>query len=128
MKRIAALFSLAIAVAILTGCLSTQYHTGERVYTLKRGLNAWSTVLAYPIADVHRATENGLADLQLDPLTSRVDNLAGLVDGTLADGQDYEVRLTALSVNSTSISVRCGIQGDKTRSLQLFSAIEKHLE
>ena len=127
MKRVTVLLSLITAAVVLAAC-TTPYHTGERVYSLQRRLNAWQTVLAYPIADVHQATVKGLADLKLEPLTSRADSVAGLVDGNLADGQDYEVKLTALSATSTSITLRCGILGDKNRSFQLFQAIEKHLK
>jgi len=114
------------ALALVVGCTSVQ-SSGKTVYTLKRNLNAWETVLAVPIEKVHKATLSGLSDLSLKPITSRVDKLTGLVDGTMADGSDFEIRLEAMGDSVTRLQVRCGMLGDGVRSAHLFRAIEKRL-
>ncbi len=122
---IPALAALALTLA-LAGC-ATMQSGGKTVYTLKRHVNTWETVLAVPIDKAHKATVQGLGDLAIKPITSRVDRITGLVDGVLADGTDFEVRLEALGDEVTRIRLRCGMMGDRQRSAQLFRAIEERL-
>lgn len=122
------LLALATAIALIPclGCVASP-SGGKAAYTLRRHLNAWETTVAVPIEKVHRAAVAGLSDLGLKPVTSRVDKLSGLVDGSLADGTAFEVRLEAVGDAQTVIRVRSGLLGDRVRSTQLFRAIETRL-
>ncbi len=117
---------LALAAALVAGCTTVQ-SSGTKVYTLKRHLNTWETIVGVSIEKAHKASVAGLADLSLKPVTSAVDKLTGLVDGTMADGTDYEIRLESMGESVTRIRVRCGMWGERERSAQLFRAIEKRL-
>ena len=115
-----------LALVLCAGCVAS-HSNGKAVYTLRRNLNAWETTVAVPIDRVHQATVAGLSDLKLKPVTSRVDKLTGLTEGSMADGTDFEVRLQALDAALTRIRVRCGMLGDRDRATQLFRAIEARL-
>jgi len=125
MTRVVLAFGALLVTAFAAGC--TTWHTGTAsTYTLKRSLNSWETTVALPIEKAHKATVAGLNDLGLKPVTSRVDKLTGIADGFLADGTDFEVRLESRGDTVTRVRVRCGMLGDRERSIQLFRAIEKH--
>lgn len=125
---IRSLLAMAVALALIpaVGCV-TSHSSSKAAYTLRRHLNAWETTVAVPIEKVHRAAVAGLSDLGLRPVTSRVDKLSGLVDGSMADGTAFEVRLEAAGDAQTTIRVRSGLLGDRERSTQLFRAIEARL-
>ena len=123
-RRVLAL-ALTLTVTLLTGCATWRAEPGA-THTLKRYLNVWQTTVALPIEEVHKATLAGLEDLGLSPVTRRADKLTGMADGFLADGTDFEVRLEAQGETVTKVRVRCGMLGDRTRSTQIFRAIEKH--
>lgn len=126
MSRFALVMVEALALVLSAGCL-TFHSSGKDVYVLRRHLNAWETTVAVPIEKAHKATAAGLSDLGLKPLTSRVDKLTGLTDGSMADGTYFEVRLEACGAALTRMRLRSGLLGDRERATQLFRAIEARL-
>ena len=116
-------------VVCSTGCQTVAYQSSERgAYRLARTFpyNTWETLVKKPIAETHKAVERGLEDLEIKPITSQVDKIAGTVDALFADHMDLEITLEAVSAELTRVRIRCGLHGDRERSVRLFEAIEKH--
>lgn len=126
MTRFVLAMAGVLALILGAGCV-TSHSTGKATYALRRHLNAWETTVAVPITKAHKATVAGLADLEIKPLTSRVDKLTGLVDGSLADATSFEVRLEATGDAQTRIRIRCGMLGDREQAVHVFRAIEARL-
>ncbi len=119
--------ALGLLLALLSAGCQTWPAAGDQKYPLRRRLNAWETTVPLPIQTVHKAALAGLSDLDLQPITRRVDKLTGMVDGFLADGSDFEVYLESITETATRVRVRCGALGNRERSHRLFRAIESHL-
>jgi hypothetical protein len=115
-----------LAVALCAGCVTSR--PGDNAtHTLRRYFTSWETVVAAPIEKVYKASGAGVADLGLKPDTSAVDKLTGLVEGFMADGTRFEVRLSTLTDTQTRVRITIGMLGDYERATHLFRAIEKHL-
>jgi len=123
-------FAVVSAVLLACGCATSSYTTTPKgTYQLKRvfPMNTWETVVNRPIAATHKATVAGFKDLGIAPITNRVDQVSGLVDGMFADNMDVEVKLEAIAPEMTRIRVRCGMVGDQGRTEAIFNAISKNL-
>ena len=112
----------------VAGCRTTAWSPDkQKAYQLQRRLNAWWTVVQYPIADVHEAALAGLKDLDIRPITNRADKVSALIDGLFADNMDFEIRLEAVAEKSTRVTIKCGMFGNEDRARLLFDALTKHL-
>lgn len=115
----------------LTACTATVggSKVGSR-YELKRSLtmpNYWETILSEDVKPVYDAVIAGIKDLGLRVATNNVDRLSALVEGNFADGTEFKIRLSYEGLDQTLILINAGLTGSRSRSVQLFRAIEKHL-
>jgi hypothetical protein len=130
-KEVLLLVSLFLPVVFLFACQATVSgsKTGQ-TYTLNRSVTKpyyWETVISKDVKPVYNAVLAGIKDLGLIKRTSKVDRLSGLVEGTFADGTDFRIRISYEAPDRTKVLITAGFTGNKTRSLQIFRAIEKHL-
>ena len=119
-----------VCAVFVAGCQTMRsYPSSARgTYELKRKLpNRWEALVDQPVVKAHRATMAGLKDLNINAVTSQVDQISGMVEAVFGDGMDLEVKLESVAPNITRISIRCGMVGDRDRSRMVFSAIEKRL-
>ena len=103
---------------------------GGSRYELKRSLtmpNFWETILPKDVKPVHDAVIEGVNDLGLKVAIDNVDRLSALVEGLFADGTEFKIRLSYEGPGKTRILINAGLTGSKSRSIQLFRAIEKRL-
>ena len=115
----------------LSACQATvQGSKGKGGYELRRSLimpNYWEVVLNGDVNKIYNAVLEGVKDLDLKLYSKKVDSLSAIVDGFFADATEYSVRLSYESPSVTLMRIKAGITGDRTLSVQLFQAIEKHL-
>ena len=128
-------FTLGIAISAivisLTACTAMVGGSkGGSRYELKRSLimpNYWETTLSKDVKPVYDAVIAGIKDLGLRVSTRNADRLSALVEGSFADGTEFKIRLSYEGPDTTLILINAGLTGSKSRSVQLFRAIEKHL-
>ena len=129
--RYLSLFGLIIIALYLTACQATVQ--GSKVkgsYELKRSIimpNFWEVMLNGDVNNVYNAVLQGVKDLDLKIYSKKVDSLSAVVDGFYADATEYSIKLSYESPSVTMMRIKSGLTGNKTLSIQLFQAIEKHL-
>ena len=120
---------LGLAVLYLGACKATvRGIKGEESYQLNRSItkpNYWETVINKDVRPVYSAALAGVKDMGLDIITSKVDSLSGVIEGFYADKTEYRIIISYQTPENTLIQINTGLTGSKSRTLQLFHAIEK---
>ncbi|MBN2060221.1 MAG: DUF3568 family protein [Deltaproteobacteria bacterium] len=120
-----------IMILCLTACQATiQGSTGKGSYELKRSItmpNFWEVLIDGDVNNVYDAALKGVNDMGLKIYSRKMDSLSAIVEGSFADETEYSVRISYDSPSRTMMRIKAGHTGNKTLSLQLFQAIEKHL-
>ncbi len=116
-------------LAGLTGCTTVvPAKDGKSAYQFNRRGILWEVFVQKPMADVYDATLAALKDLQVKPITSRIDKTSAMVDGVFADETDFEVTLEPVpGTAATKMHIRAGVMGGQARTMSLFRAIDAHL-
>jgi hypothetical protein len=81
----------------------------------------------YSVPAVHRAALSGLNDLDIRIVEERRDELTSEIRGLLADGTKVWIDAKSTGPNTTKITTRVGVLGDKTFSLRIRDAMKRHL-
>jgi len=111
--------------ATFSGCTTGSAGTGESAYVWYKG--SLETVFQHPLDKVAAATRTALEKLDLVAIDSAVDGLEGKLSARMASGSKVTVKLKALDLASTNVSVRVGTFGDKAASEQIIRYIDREL-
>ena len=77
---------------------------------------------------VYEATKKALKDLELSITSDTKDALSATVVARDAQDKRATVKLSAVTENSTRISIRFGTFGDEAKSTMVYSKIKENLE
>lgn len=123
MRTIALVLLLSVTVS---GCVAVVAGAGAAAtYVWVRG--NLETTFQHPLTAVEAATRTALEELDLVAIDGAVDGLKGKLSARMADGTKVSVRLKALDLESTEVSVRIGTLGDKAASEQIMRYIDRQL-
>ena len=130
MKRVVhTLVGLSLLV-ICTGCVVAAVGAGAGA-----GAGAYAYIngelqAAYgtPIEQIWPKTLEALHDLRLTVDRKQVDALGGVIEGRRADGTPFTLQLKPVGERSTSIGVRIGTFGSKSKSELIHRAIQNRVE
>lgn len=123
MRTIALVLLLSVTVS---GCVAVVAGAGAAAtYVWVRG--NLETTFQHPLNAVETATRTALEELDLVAIDGAVDGLKGKLSARMADGTKVSVRLKALDLESTEVSVRIGTLGDKAASEQIMRYIDRQL-
>ena len=112
--------------ATLSGCATGAAGTGEATaYVWYKG--TLETTFQHPLDAVEAATRTALEKLDLVAIDTAVDGLEGKLTARMASGSKVTVKLKALNLSSTGVSVRVGTFGDKAPSEQIIRYIDREL-
>jgi hypothetical protein len=118
---------LALSLSIMVcGCVTgTAGPEGNASYVWYKG--TLEANLQHPLNEVEAATRTALEELDLVAIDSAVDGLEGKLTARMASGSKVTVKLKALDLESTGVSVRVGTFGDKAASEQIMRYIDRQL-
>jgi hypothetical protein len=111
--------------ATVSGCTTGSAGTDEATYVWYKG--TLETVFHHPLDTVGAATRTALEKLDLVAIDSAVDGLEGKLSARMASGSKVTVKLKALDLASTNVSVRVGTFGDEAASEQIIRYIDREL-
>lgn len=94
---------------------------------LHRDFEGWHTLVRQPVDQVYNASLAGLRDLGLKPFVCQMDKVSASVDGTFADDVPFEVRIEAVGLDASRLTLKTGFFGNTNRTRLLYQAIRKHL-
>jgi hypothetical protein len=81
----------------------------------------------YSVPKVHQASLSGLRDLDIRTVEERRDSLTSEIRGLLADGTKVWIDAKSTGQNTTKVTIRVGLLGDKSFSLRIRDAMKRHL-
>ena len=130
MKRVAhALVGLSLLV-ICAGCVAVAVGAGAGAgvgtYAYIKG--ELRATYDTPIDQSWPKTLAAMQDLKLTIDRQQMDALGGIIEGRRADGTPVKVQLKPAGEHSTTISVRVGIIGSKSKSEIIHRAIQRRVE
>ena len=106
----------ALLVGGAAGAGSVVYVKGQ----LKEDMSA-------SVPAVHNASISALKDLNLPIIEDNHDNLSAKIKSKSADGQDVWIEIESVTAESSKITIRVGVMGDKNKSRQILDGIHKYL-
>jgi len=115
-----------LLTATVSGCATGAAETGgTAAYVWYTG--TLETNIRHPLDRVEAASRTALEKLDLVAIDSAVDGLEGKLTARMASGSKVTVKLKALDLSSTGVSVRVGTFGDKAASEQIMRYIDREL-
>jgi len=78
--------------------------------------------------DVYVASKKALADLELSVIQNNKDKMGAVLVSRDSQDKKVTIKLTAVTDNSTEISVRFGTFGDEAKSAMVYNKIKENLE
>lgn len=129
MKRVAhALVGLSLLV-ICSGCVAAAVGAGAGAgagtYAYIKG--ELQATYGTPIEQIWPKTLEALHDLKLTIDRQHMDALGGIIEGRRADGTPFTVQLKPVGERSTTIGVRIGTFGSKSKSELIHRAIHSRI-
>ncbi len=117
---------ILLLTATLSGCATGAAGTGgDTAYVWYTG--TLETIFRHPLDAVEAATRTALEKLDLVAIDTVVDGLEGKLTARMASGSKVTVKLAALDLSSTKVSVRVGTFGDRAPSEQIVRYIDREL-
>ena len=114
-------------VILASGCSAMEYErhqtTGSEVYSEGR----LSSRIKRPIAVVQGAVVDAYKGFGIKITKASGDRLSGVVQGELASGDAADTKLSSISEEKTSISIKVGSDGNRYISHRLLVAIKNNL-
>jgi len=118
----------AVSLLLAGGCATeTSGPFGNAGPELHRDFEGWHTLVRQPVDQVYNASLAGLRDLGIKPFICQMDKVSASVDGTFADDVPFEVRVEAVSLDASRLTIKTGFFGNTSRAKLLYQAICKHL-
>jgi len=115
------------AAVLLTGCIVAAVGAGAAgtVAYVKGDLE---TIESKKLEVVHEATVKALKDLELSISQDTKDKMAATVIARDSQDKKVTVKLTAVTDESTNISIRFGTFGNEAKSTMVYNKIKENLE
>ena len=115
------------AAVLLTGCIVAAVGAGAAgtVAYVKGDLE---TIESKKLEVVHEATVKALKDLELSISQDTKDKMAATVIARDSQDRKVTVKLTAVTDESTNISIRFGTFGNEAKSTMVYNKIKENLE
>ncbi|MBL7153277.1 MAG: DUF3568 family protein [Phycisphaerae bacterium] len=126
-KQQAILAGLYVAAAVMvSGCVLAAVGAGAAgtVAYVKGDLEV---IEAKKLEVVHEATVKALKDLELSIIQDTKDKMAATVVARDSQDKKVTVKLTAVTDESTEISVRFGTFGNEAKSTMVYNKIKENL-
>ena len=127
-KQQVILAALYVATAVMvSGCVLAAVGAGAAgtVAYVKGDLEV---VESKDLDTVYAATKKALADLELNAIQDNKDKMGATLVSRDSQDKKVTIKLTAVTDESTEISVRFGTFGDEAKSAMVYSKIKENLE
>lgn len=83
--------------------------------------------VAASVPILQRATVAGLEALNMPIVKEQGDKLTAEIESKTADDKSVKIHIASVTPRHSKISIRVGLIGDETRSLQIWDSIRKRL-
>ena len=119
----ALLLLLCALIMGLNGCSGVTVGTNEAAGTYNYVTNSLQVDYDAPLSRVWPATLAAVKQLNLETDVKNHDGLGGLINGTMADGKTFSVKLDRKSAKLTTVTVRVGTFGNMDKSKAIHETI-----
>ena len=87
-----------------------------------------SQTLNASVPRAHAATVAALKDLHMPIIEDRHDSLTARMKSRLATGEDVRIGMDYATADTSKVSIRIGVLGDRAKSLMIFERIRAELK
>lgn len=88
---------------------------------------ALEDTISKPVPVVQNAMLAGLKDLNIAVRDAKADSLEGHIDARLANGEKVSIKLSSVNDDTTKLTIRVGVMGDKSVSERILKAARDHM-
>ncbi len=116
-----------IASLLASGCVPLVIGAGAGAAGMTWYRGKLEDNLAVPIQKAHAAFMAGLKDLKIQVDEDKADNLVGHIVGRLASGDPVNIDFKSISSNTTQVTIRVGLFGNKEYAERILEAARAYL-
>jgi len=128
MKKTSVLGILVVnlAMVFLSGCIAAAVGAGAGTVAYARG--DLVVTEAATLEDVYNAAMKTIKAMDLKLVSEKKDALSGEITSTDVEEKKIQIKLAALTSETTKISIRIGSFGDEDKSRVILESIRKNLK
>ncbi|MBN1223713.1 MAG: DUF3568 family protein [Candidatus Aminicenantes bacterium] len=119
------IITAGLATAFLSGCFAAAVGAGAGTVAYVRG--DLVVTEAAGLENVHDAALKAVHDLDLNLISQKKDALSGEITARDIKDKKIQIKLAAVTDETTKVSIRIGTFGDETKSRVIYEKIRENL-